>query len=179
MQDSGKKANVFEVTVSLIVRNNLLMNIFVFRTYVFEYTNTTVLWMVIKREKLLTVNLTMILIEYLTPMLRMWRIGWARKNTGKWQMGLNTALKELKNRSVSVHNKCSQNPTVNLSALRNSCANTTCCSSQLIFTFLYAASNIQNGSQQFVCCIRLYFVYFLFSTQLHKQVSEIRGKVIK
>jgi len=39
-----------------------------------------------------------------------------------------------------------QNPTVNLNALCSSCAKIACCSSQLIFTFAYAASNIHNAS---------------------------------
>ena len=42
-----------------------------------------------------------------------------------------------------------QNPTVNLSALCNSCVKIACFSSQLIFTFLYAASSrIQNASER-------------------------------
>ena len=53
-----------------------------------------------------------------------------------------------------------QNPTVNLSSLCNSCAKIACCSSGLVFKFLYAASNIQNASEQFVCCIHLSDVNF-------------------
>jgi hypothetical protein len=50
-----------------------------------------------------------------------------------------------------------ENPTVNLNALCNSCAKIACCSSELIFTFLYAGSSIQNASELFVST-------FLFST---------------
>jgi hypothetical protein len=53
-----------------------------------------------------------------------------------------------------------ENPTVNLNALCNSCAKIACCSSQLIFTFLYEGSSIQNASEQFVSCIQLSFVNF-------------------
>jgi len=53
------------------------------------------------------------------------------------------------------------NPTVNLSALRHSCAKIVCGSSELIFTFLYAGSNIENASEQFVSCIHISFVNFV------------------
>jgi len=45
-----------------------------------------------------------------------------------------------------------QNPTANLTALCNSCANIACCSSQPIFSPVYARSSMQNGSEHFVCC---------------------------
>ena len=53
-----------------------------------------------------------------------------------------------------------ENPKVNLSALCSSCTNIACCPSELIFTFLYAGSSIQNASVQFLLCIHLYFVNF-------------------
>ena len=46
-----------------------------------------------------------------------------------------------------------QNPNDILNALRNSCAKIAFWSSELIFTFLYAGSNIQNASDQFVCLV--------------------------
>jgi len=53
-----------------------------------------------------------------------------------------------------------QNPNINPSALCSSCTNIACCSSELIFTFLYAGSSIQNAIVQFLLCIHLYFVNF-------------------
>jgi hypothetical protein len=54
------------------------------------------------------------------------------------------------NKFVTVRNKCSKNPTVSLNKLlRNSCADIACCSSELIVTFLYACSSLQNARQQF------------------------------
>ena len=47
-----------------------------------------------------------------------------------------------------------ENP-VNLNALRNSCAKIACCSSELIFKFLYEGSRIQNASQQFLSCTKI------------------------
>jgi len=52
------------------------------------------------------------------------------------------------------------NLTVNLSALCNWCAKIACCSSELVFTFLYAGSNKQNAIQQFGWCSHLSFVNF-------------------
>jgi hypothetical protein len=43
-----------------------------------------------------------------------------------------------------------ENPTVNLSALCNSCPTMACCSSELIFTLFYAGSSIDNEREQFV-----------------------------
>jgi hypothetical protein len=51
-----------------------------------------------------------------------------------------------------------ENATVNLNALFNSCAKIACCSSQLIFTFLYADSSVQHAKDQFVSCIHISFV---------------------
>jgi hypothetical protein len=53
-----------------------------------------------------------------------------------------------------------ENPIVNLSALRDWCAMTACCSSELVFTFVYAGSSIQNASEQFVSSINLPFASF-------------------
>jgi len=56
----------------------------------------------------------------------------------------------ISDKSVTGHNKCSKNPTVNLSALCNSSTDISCDSSDLIFTFLYARSSIRNASEQLV-----------------------------
>ena len=53
-----------------------------------------------------------------------------------------------------------ENPTVNLNALCSSFAKIACCSSALIFTFLYAGCRIQNATEQLISCIHLYFVNF-------------------
>jgi hypothetical protein len=53
-----------------------------------------------------------------------------------------------------------ENLTVNVNALCNSCAKIACCLSELIFTFLYAGSSIQNASEQVVSCIQVSFVHF-------------------
>ena len=61
----------------------------------------------------------------------------------------------------------SENPTVNLSAFCNSCAKISCCSSELFLTFLFAGSNSQNASEQFVSCTAFSFVnWALHSTKL-------------
>ena len=61
-------------------------------------------------------------------------------------------------RFVTLHNKCSKDPTVNLDELYNSCAKIACCSSELIFTFLCADSSIRYVREQFVWCIHIPFV---------------------
>ena len=43
-----------------------------------------------------------------------------------------------------IHIKCSEIPTANLNARRYSSVKIVCCSSELIFTSLYAGSSIQN-----------------------------------
>jgi hypothetical protein len=53
-----------------------------------------------------------------------------------------------------------ENPTVNLVALCSWRVKIACCSSELIFTFLYAGSSIQTASEQFVWFVDLYFVSF-------------------
>ena len=68
-----------------------------------------------------------------------------------------------------------ENPTVNLSALCNSCAKMACCSCELIFTFVYADSSIHNASERFVSSIHLTCLNFVvhqtpqiqFTTKLH------------
>ena len=50
------------------------------------------------------------------------------------------------------------NPTVNLSALCNSCAKIAYCWSEFIFTFLHADSSIWSAGEQFISCTYLSFV---------------------
>jgi len=62
--------------------------------------------------------------------------------------------------------------TENLSSLDKSCVKIMCCSSGLIFTFLYAASRIQNASEQFVCCIHLPFVNFALHPTSQAKIKQ-------
>jgi hypothetical protein len=66
-----------------------------------------------------------------------------------------------------------ENPTVSFNALCNSCAKIACCSSDLIFTFLYAGSSIQNASELFVSCIHLPFVNFAHEVRFGDSNSDI------
>jgi hypothetical protein len=59
----------------------------------------------------------------------------------------------------------------NLSALCNSCAKIVCCSSELIFTFLYAGSSIRNAFEQFLWCIHLCFVNFVLCPMWQTQIG--------
>jgi hypothetical protein len=67
-----------------------------------------------------------------------------------------------------------ENLTVNLNALCNSCAKIASCSSELIFTFLYAGSRIQNANEKFVSRIQLSFVNFA----LHKTPQKIHRSYV-
>jgi len=69
-----------------------------------------------------------------------------------------TNLLQTNNKFVTDHNKCSKNSTINLNALRNSYAKIAFCSSELIFTLLYADGSIQNASVKFLSRIQLSFV---------------------
>jgi hypothetical protein len=53
-----------------------------------------------------------------------------------------------------------ENPTVNGSELRQSCAKITFCSSELILSLLYAGSSIQHASEQSASRIHTSFVIF-------------------
>jgi len=55
--------------------------------------------------------------------------------------------------TVTVHKKFPKIPP---------CVKIACCSSQLIFTFLYAGSSTHKASGKFVSCSHLYFVNFDF-----------------
>ena len=76
-------------------------------------------------------------------------------------------------RFVIDHNKYSKIPTVNLSALRNSCAKIACCSSEFGLAFLYAGSSIQIVSEQFDWCIHFPFVNFAIHLTPQKIVAEL------
>jgi len=66
-----------------------------------------------------------------------------------------------------------ENPTFNLSALRNSCTKTACWSSELI-TFLYAGSGIQIASEQFMSCIHFSFCKLRsLANPTNKNVTEL------
>jgi hypothetical protein len=70
-----------------------------------------------------------------------------------------------------------ENSTVNLSALRKSYAKIACCSSDLIFTYLYAGSSIQNASQQFVWYIHLSFVNFALHQPIIKHLTQFNLQI--
>jgi hypothetical protein len=60
---------------------------------------------------------------------------------------------------VTVHNKCSKIPNVNLNA------RTLVCEDSALLTFLYVnSSSIQNVSEQFIPCTLLFFVNFALRT---------------
>jgi len=71
----------------------------------------------------------------------------------------------------------SENPTVNLSALCNWCVKILCCPSELIFTFLYAASSNQTASERLVCSIHLYFVNFSLHPTPQTKLYRVRTGV--
>jgi len=106
----------------------------VFEIELFESIYTKTLWMVTKKEKLLTGVYTVILISCLNDKF-------VTQKTHVLQSTINI-----------------QKSTVSLNELGNSCASLACFSSELIFTFLYAGSNIRNACQQFVSSVRLFFV---------------------
>jgi hypothetical protein len=65
-----------------------------------------------------------------------------------------------------------ENPTINLSALCNSSAKIAWCSSEFIFTILYAHRSIQNACEQFVSCIQLSCVNFPFHPNPHTHTNR-------
>ena len=60
------------------------------------------------------------------------------------------------------------NPTMHFG---NSCAKIGCCSPELIVTFLYADSNIENASEQFVWCIHIFIVVVNFALHPNPQTK--------
>ena len=67
--------------------------------------------------------------------------------------------------------KMFENSTVNINALRNSCEDMVCCSSECVLTFLYAGDNIQYVNEQSVSCIH-FFLYTSLFIKPHKQKSN-------
>jgi len=66
---------------------------------------------------------------------------------------------------VTGQNKCSKIPPSSLMNFCNSCVKIACCSSELVFTFLYASSIIENAIEQFASFICLSSLNF-------EQISE-------
>ena len=89
-------------------------------------SDTTTVWMVIKKEKLHTGNI----LTFISC--------------------LNNTFVTYKSQTCYSSQRMFENPTLCLSALCNSCF-----SSKLMFTFLYACSSIQNAAERFVSSIRL------------------------
>ena len=64
--------------------------------------------------------------------------------------------------TIKVHNKCSRSSRTSQRTVQILCEKREVLFlSELIFTFLYADSGIQNASDQFDSCIQVYFVTFL------------------
>jgi hypothetical protein len=100
---------------------------------------TKTVWMVIKKEKLITVNFIWILMYY-----------------------LNDRLLHRNDTLVTVHNKRSEIPP-STSVHFATRVRRRCCSSELICTILYADSNNQNASEQYISCIHISVVNFIQS----------------
>jgi hypothetical protein len=135
-----ERSIILEVIASVIVRKKVHMSMCpIVNCYrdraVWICKQKIAFWMVKETEKSLTVNLILILFlkHKFAPQ--------------KWQIYYS---------SQSIF----ENPTVNLSALCNSRVKIACCSSELIFTSLYAGNNIQHASEQFVPRVHLSFVNF-------------------
>ena len=80
----------------------------------------------------------------------------------------------------SSQKKYSKIPTANLNALRNSCVKIVCCSSQLIFTSLYAGSSIKNASEQFFWCAPpplSFLIFALPATPQKKKFNSVNSEV--
>jgi hypothetical protein len=105
-------------------------------TELFGSTDTKAMWMVVKKEKLF------LILFFFNFMFK-----------------LQICYTEMIN-FVTVHNKYSKIPPSASVKLCNWSAKIACCSSQLISTFLYAGSSIQNRSAQFVTCTHLSLVNF-------------------
>jgi hypothetical protein len=107
--------------------------------------------MVVKKEKLLNVNVTLIF-----NLMFQWQISY-KEITNLLQFAINI----IKSHSQPKCTFC------------NSCVKIGCCSSELIFTFLYAGSSIQNASQQFVSRIHFYFINFILHPTSKTKIQRI------
>src|SRR5215469_8796145 len=79
-----------------------------------------------------------------------------------------------RNDKIDTVKKMVEYPTVNLNALFNSCAKIACCWSELIFTFLYPESSIQNVSEQLVSFIQLSFLNFAVHPTSQTRLNGLR-----
>lgn len=111
-------------------------------------TNKKSLWKAIKRRRFLTVSFTLILINCLKD-----------------------KFVAQKRRIIYSSKQIVENPALNLQEFCNSCATIRFCWSELIFTFLYSKSSIQNGSEQFVWCVYLFY-YILRSSWTPRNVIK-------
>ena len=79
----------------------------------------------------------------------------------------------------TVCNKCSKIPTVNITALCNSCEDMACCSSECVLTFFYAADNILYVNEQFVSCIHFYFCTLHYSLNpINKNLKGLSPEIL-
>jgi hypothetical protein len=78
-------------------------------------------------------------------------------------------LLDWNDRFVTVHNKCTIITAAQISAPCISCAKIACCSSVLVFRFLYAGRSMQNASGQFISCIHFSFVNFALRSTPQKE----------
>ena len=76
----------------------------------------------------------------------------------------------LQKKKICYSSQMFENPTTEISAPRNSCAKIACCSPELMFTFVYAASSTQNASELFVSCIRFPYVNFALRPTTQTQI---------
>jgi hypothetical protein len=67
----------------------------------------------------------------------------------------------------------SENSTLNISELCNSCEDMACCSSEFILTFLYAGDNIHYVIEHFVSCTHFSSVHFTLpsSNPINKNIT--------
>ena len=72
-------------------------------------------------------------------------------------------------RLVTVDNECLKIPPSTSAHSLNSCGMMACCSSELIFTFLYVGSSIQNARKQFVTFVHNPFVNSAFHAPSQKK----------
>ena len=109
--------------------------------------NTNALWMAIKKETLLIINFNVML---------QWHVYYT-KMTNLLQVTY-----------------MSENPTVNLNSLRNSCAKIAFCSSDLIIRFLYAGNSNQKANEKHLACIPIFVCKFRHSSKsTNKNLTEL------
>ena len=82
-----------------------------------------------------------------------------------------------RNNKIDTVNKMVENPTINLTALCNSCAKIACCLSEPMFTFLFPVRSFQNVSEQFVPFIQLYFLNFAVHPTPQTRLSGLKMEI--